>query len=229
MEVFDAGVGGRKGLLYVGYGERTDRDGRTVRFEGGGGGGGEPLSFAADAILSCEAKGRYRMVVTYADAEGGRRMAVIRVQGTAVDRVMGAVEALAAAASGGGTGAADAAKEAGDRGTSMDAMREAVVAAEIGGGVGGGGGGGGGASGASSPAAPGEAAAEPAEAEAEDSVEVAAEDGATGGGEGGGEGVEATAADDMADGDEGEGGGDEGEGGKDGAADALSNHATENS
>lgn len=211
MEVFDAGVGGRKGLLYVGCGGRADKDGRTVRFECGG--AGEPLSFAADAILSCEAKGRYRIVVIYADAEGGRRMAVIRAQGTAVDRVMGAVEALATAASGGASGAAGGMGDGGIargrlQGHVMDVVREAVVAAEISGG-------GGGASGGPPPAALGGAAGA-----AGDSVEAKAEAEADGAADGGGGGGAPAAADDMAN---------CGKGGKGGAADALSNHATENS
>ena len=103
-EAYDASIGGQKGLLYVGR--------RDLEEGGGGDGGGEGavrfvsardgatlLSLGASRILSCSAKGRYRMLLSYADVEGGeRRLCLVRVHGTAVDRVIGVVLELADAA-----------------------------------------------------------------------------------------------------------------------------------
>ena len=119
QETYDAAIGGHKGLLHVGCG---GPEGKAGEGRGGDGGGtmirfvrerdGEaPLSFDASRLLSCEAKGRYRMIVTYEDAggagdegEGGgeKRLAIVRVYHTAVDRVIGAVMELAGLAGGEG-------------------------------------------------------------------------------------------------------------------------------
>ena len=171
-ETFDASVGGRKGLLYVGYGAA-----------GGEGGGGEDAAGGADAaaaaavdagtmirfvrsddgdthpsfdasrLLSCEAKGRYRMIVVWDDAGGGddgddgdgepgeKKIAIVRVHGTAVDRVIGAVLDLAEMAKkgsdrgddsgGGGGGAATKADvaPAGATGTATTAIAAAPAPA----------------------------------------------------------------------------------------------------
>lgn len=102
-ETYDASIGGQKGLLHVGRGEGGDDGGggaaAAVRFVSARD-GSTPLSFDASRLLSCNAKGRQRMVVSYAegDGDGGeseKRMATVRVLGTAADRVIGAVLELA--------------------------------------------------------------------------------------------------------------------------------------
>lgn len=114
-ETYDASIGGRKGLLYVGYGTAEEGDtaawtaesGTMIRFVRKD--GEVPLSFDVGRLLSCDAKGRYRMIVVYEDEEGGdggggdgdggepveKRIAIVRVHSTAVDRVIGAVLDLA--------------------------------------------------------------------------------------------------------------------------------------
>lgn len=117
-ETYDASIGGRKGLLYVGYGaagdggdgaaaasaveDATTVEGTMIRFVREDD-GEVPLSFDASRLLSCDAKGRYRMVVVHEECTGGgdkgepgeKRLTVVRVRGTAVDRVIGAVLDLA--------------------------------------------------------------------------------------------------------------------------------------
>ena len=175
QETYDAAIGGHKGLLHVGCG---GPEGKAGEGRGGGGGDGDggdgdgggtmirfvrerdgeaPLSFDASRLLSCEAKGRYRMIVTYEDAGGGgggeggsegggegdgeKRLAIVRVYHTAVDRVIGAVMELAGLAGGdgeedGGDGWGDgrrrgAPAEAGDAGHSTaDATAAASGGAE---------------------------------------------------------------------------------------------------
>ena len=128
QETYDAAIGGHKGLLHVGCGgpegkAGEGRGGDSGDGDGDGGGtmirfvrerdGEAPLSFDASRLLSCEAKGRYRMIVTYEDAggagdegeggsEGEKRLAIVRVYHTAVDRVIGAVMELAGLAGGEG-------------------------------------------------------------------------------------------------------------------------------
>ena len=154
-ETYDASIGGRKGLLHVGHGAAAGDDG------GGGGGdaadraatgandatagttirfvrnddGEAPMSFDASRLLSCEPKGRYRMVVVWEDAgsegEGGepgeKNIALVRVYGTAVDRVIGEVLDLAERA-GTGEDQGDGAAEA-KAGRSSSAAMSATAAA----------------------------------------------------------------------------------------------------
>ena len=100
-EAYDASIGGQKGLLYAGRKALEDgRDGGegAVRFVSARD-GATLLSLGASRILSCSAKGRYRMLLSYEDAEGGeKRLCLVRVYGTAVDRVIGVVLELADAA-----------------------------------------------------------------------------------------------------------------------------------
>lgn len=93
-ETYDASIGGRKGLLYVGYGTANEGDtaawtaesGTMIRFVRKD--GEVPLSFDVGRLLSCDAKGRYRMIVVYEDEDGGdgdgdepveKRIAIVRV------------------------------------------------------------------------------------------------------------------------------------------------------
>ena len=105
-ETFDASIGGRKGLLYVGYGpsggdtEDTATEGTMIRFVRGD--GEVPMSFDVSRLMSCDAKGRYRMIVVYEEdvegedgGEAEKQMAIVRVYNTAVDRVIGVVLDLA--------------------------------------------------------------------------------------------------------------------------------------
>ena len=100
QETYDASIGGQKGLLHVGGGDSDDDgndNGSTVRFVSARD-GSVPLLFDASRLLSCNAKGRQRMVVSYADGDGDdceKRLATVRVLGTAADRVIGAVLELA--------------------------------------------------------------------------------------------------------------------------------------
>lgn len=141
-ETYDASINGRKGLLYVGYGaageggdtataagDATALEGTMIRFVRGDD-GEVPLSFDASRLLSCDAKGRYRMVVVHEECTGGgddeepgeKRLTVVRVRGTAVDRVIGAVLDLAErAAKGDGQGG-----RGGDGGGGSDGSDAAV-------------------------------------------------------------------------------------------------------
>lgn len=106
-EAYDASIGGQKGLLYVGRsGGEAEVDGGDGDSEGGGAvrfvsarDGATLLSLDASRVLSCSAKGRYRMLLSYDDADDGeKRLCLIRVYGMAVDRVIGVVLELADAA-----------------------------------------------------------------------------------------------------------------------------------
>lgn len=143
-ETFDASIGGRKGLLYVGYGpsggdtEDTATEGTMIRFVRGD--GEVPLSLDVSRLLSCDAKGRYRMIVVYeeggGDGEDGevaeKRMAIVRVYSTAVDRVIGVVldlaeRAEAEAAAAAAAEAAEAARSEGDGGSGHEGRGERAV------------------------------------------------------------------------------------------------------
>ena len=163
-ETYDASIGGRKGLLHVGHGAASGGD-------GGGGGGGDaadhaatgtndttiagttirfvrnddgeaPMSFDASRLLSCEPKGRYRMVVVWEDAgsgggegEGGepgeKNIALVRVYGTAIDRVIGEVLDLAERAGKGEDQGAGAAKAGAGRSSAAGMPATAAAATTV--------------------------------------------------------------------------------------------------
>ena len=166
METYDASIGGSKGLLYVGHGGSGEPGTAAAAAEGSGndsvGGGtgirfvrerdgGVPMEFDATRLLSCSPKGRYRMIVSYAEGGGGgggaddgggegegeRRLVTVRVLGTAIDRVIGAVLELAELAEqaegSAGRDASTAAATAAAAAASADAGPGGAAAADMGG------------------------------------------------------------------------------------------------